>query len=64
MKLNRRSFLGTAAALGLTTGLGASLAGCGGSGTSGGASGDPLRFTFWGPDFYQKFTREMVDLFT
>ena len=64
MKLNRRSFLGTATALGLTTGLGASLAGCSGSGAGGGASGDPLRFTFWGPDFYQKFTRDMVDLYT
>ncbi len=60
MALTRRALLGTGAALGLAT----AVAGCNGGGSGGGAASDQLRFTFWGPDFYQKFTREMVDLFT
>jgi multiple sugar transport system substrate-binding protein len=54
---SRRSLLAGLAALGLVT----ALPGCGPGSQS--AEG-PLRFTFWGPDFYQQFTRQMVEGFT
>src|SRR5690606_40845689 len=42
--------------------------GGGGSGSAGGggtgSGGEQIRFTFWGPAFYQEFTGEMVDAFT
>jgi multiple sugar transport system substrate-binding protein len=56
--LTRRSLLGGLAALGLV----AALPGCSPGQQS--ADAEPLRFTFWGPDFYQQFTRQMVDGFT
>ena len=56
--LSRRRLLGGLAALGLA----ATLPACSpGAATS--AEG-PVRFTFWGPDFYQQLTRQMVDGFT
>jgi multiple sugar transport system substrate-binding protein len=57
--LTRRSLLGGLAALGLV----AALPGCAPGGSQP-AADEPLRFTFWGPDFYQQFTRQMVDGFT
>lgn len=71
-KINRRTLLTAGGSLGLA-GL---LASCsrGGTGTgggggsadtgSGGATQENVRFTFWGPTFYQDFTGEMVDAFT
>ena len=55
---SRRTLLGSLAALGLVTALPACSTG------QPSASTEPLRFTFWGPDFYQQFTRQMVDGFT
>lgn len=64
MPLARRTLLGSTAAL-ATAGL---LSACGsdGGGSAGAASSTGQRsiaFTFWGPDFYQKFTGQMVDAF-
>lgn len=56
--LTRRALLGGLAALGLVTALPACSPG------QQNAAGEPLRFTFWGPGFYQQFTRQMVDGFT
>lgn len=56
--VSRRSLLGGLAALGLVTALPA----C--SPSRQGSAAEPLRFTFWGPDFYQQLTRQMVDGFT
>lgn len=56
--ITRRGLLGGLAALGLVTALPACSPG------QSGAADAPLRFTFWGPDFYQQFTRQMVDGFT
>lgn len=52
---------------------GSAVAGCSGTpatpgtsgGTAGGAASGPveLDFTYWGPDFYQRFTQEMIDAF-
>lgn len=59
VRLTRRSLIGSAAALA----IGGVLAGCAsGSGT---ATDGPtqISFTFWGPDFYQRFTQQMVDAF-
>ena len=62
-RLSRRALMGSAFGAALAAGLGG-FAGCssGSSGSSG--STGPLRFTFWGPNFYQQFTKEMVDAFT
>ncbi len=64
-QFSRRSLLVMAGA-----GIGAALTACsrgsGGNGdaTGGGADGsETVRFTFWGPAFYQEFTAEMVDAF-
>ncbi|WP_156253871.1 ABC transporter substrate-binding protein [Pseudactinotalea terrae] len=69
-QITRRTLLTVAGALGITGGLaacgrGGTGTGAGGS-TSGGTSGGSaaaIRFTWWGPTFYQEFTQEMVDLF-
>lgn len=59
--ITRRSLLASAAGLS-TLGL---LSACGGSSSSPSGSAGPvtLSFTFWGPVFYQNFTKQMVDLF-
>ena len=64
MSLTRRTLLGSTAAL-ATAGT---LAACASSGTAGTAASSAagvknIGFTFWGPDFYQKFTGQMVDAF-
>jgi hypothetical protein len=56
--LSRRRLLGGLAALGLA----ATLPAC--SPRTATTADGPVRFTFWGPDFYQQFTRQMVDGFT
>ena len=62
-RLSRRALMGSAFGAALAAGLGG-FAGCS-SGSSGSSGADgPLRFTFWGPNFYQQFTKEMVDAFT
>jgi len=68
--INRRTLLTAAGGLGLTGVLAACSrggTGTGGGGSAGGASGDGadenIRFTFWGPTFYQEITGEMVDAF-
>lgn len=60
--LSRRSLLGgSLAALAVPA-----LAACG-AGTGAGAqpstAGGSIRFTWWGPDFYVKFTNEMIELY-
>ena len=62
-RLSRRALMGSAFGAALAAGLGG-FAGC--SSESSGSSGStgPLRFTFWGPNFYQQFTKQMVDAFT
>lgn len=59
--ITRRSLLASAASLS-TLGL---LSACGGASSSPSGSAGPvtLSFTFWGPVFYQNFTKQMVDLF-
>jgi len=63
--INRRMLLTAAAGIGLT----GALAACSRSSESGGGDTDDtdgattVRFTFWGPAFYQEFTGEMVTAF-
>lgn len=65
LALTRRGLLGSAAALA----VGGSLAGCASGGPAqqagGGTADNPteITFSFWGPDFYQRFTQQMVDAF-
>lgn len=65
--INRRTLLTAAGGLGLAGALAACSRGGsgtnapGGSSEAGGAGG--IRFTFWGPAFYQEFTTEMVEVF-
>jgi multiple sugar transport system substrate-binding protein len=63
-RLSRRTLIGSVFGAALAAGVGG-LAGCspGSPGSSSGSTG-PVRFTFWGPTFYQEFTRKMVDAFT
>jgi multiple sugar transport system substrate-binding protein len=61
--LSRRTFLGSALGAAVLAGTGGLAACSPASGPAGGSSG-PLRFTFWGPTFYQEFTKKMVDGFT
>jgi multiple sugar transport system substrate-binding protein len=61
-RLSRRTLLGSVFGAALAAGVGG-LSGCS-PGSSGSGSTGPLRFTFWGPTFYQDFTRKMVDAFT
>jgi multiple sugar transport system substrate-binding protein len=65
-RISRRTLIGSAFGAALAAGFGG-LSGCApgssGSGGSGGSNGQ-IRFTFWGPAFYQDFTRRMVDGFT
>ncbi len=60
--LTRRSLLLSSAGLASLPLLNA----CGGKAASpsGSAGSATLAFTFWGPAFYQNFTKQMVDLFT
>ncbi|HET7724025.1 MAG TPA: ABC transporter substrate-binding protein, partial [Propionibacteriaceae bacterium] len=60
--LSRRSLLLSSAGLASLPLLNA----CGGSSAApkGSAGSATLAFTFWGPAFYQNFTKQMVDIFT
>ncbi|HLV54829.1 MAG TPA: extracellular solute-binding protein [Actinotalea caeni] len=66
--ISRRSLLTAATGIGVIGALTACSRGGGGSGSAGGggtgSGGEQIRFTFWGPAFYQEFTGEMVDAFT
>src|SRR5690606_14076835 len=66
--ISRRSLLTAATGIGVIGALTACSRGGGGSGSAEGggtgSGGEQIRFTFWGPAFYQEFTGEMVDAFT
>lgn len=58
--LSRRGLLGATAGLAALGGLSA----CGQSGTPAQGGGGPIRFTWWGGEFYDQLTKEMVGEFT
>lgn len=60
--ISRRTLIGSALGAALAAGVGG-LSSCSGASGSSGATG-PVRFTFWGPSFYQQFTKQMTDAFT
>lgn len=62
-RLSRRTLLGSALGAALAAGIGG-LSSCSSGSPGSSGSSDQLRFTFWGPAFYQEFTKKMVDAFT
>lgn len=59
MKLSRRTVLAATAGVAAATGL----AGCGSGGGAGAGGDGPVRFAFWGSDFYIDLTNQLIEAF-
>src|SRR3954453_7020892 len=62
-RFSRRTLIGSALGAAIAAG-GGCPSGCSPRSSGSSGSSGSLRFTFWGPAFYQDFTHKMVDAFT